>query len=211
MTVSTGAIDRMREDFNQLVGLGINHFIIAPAQGAVTWSKEQIEQFGINLVAILEDYHELKRRGVPIFIEEFEKDENEYRVWGCRAGNTSLSLAPNGDVSPCSKLLGLTGEKGKYVVGNVNTGIDIKLLEPFRNPLSRQPQHCRDCFRKCTGGCYAVNFEQTGDHFLPSEENCLFWVVCQETRRLSKIISASCTRCSGIAHFPAVPPPALAR
>ena len=85
MTISTEAIRDMREDFKVIAELGINQFIIAPAQGADCWSKEQIEQYGLNLVKILQDYHELKRRGFPIFIEEFEKDENEYRGWGCRA------------------------------------------------------------------------------------------------------------------------------
>ncbi|MDD2553565.1 MAG: radical SAM protein [Desulfotomaculaceae bacterium] len=191
MTVSTEAIDDMREDFNHIATLGINQFIIAPAQGAVCWSKEQIEQYGLNLIKILLDYQELKRRGYQIFIEEFEKDENEYRSWGCRAGSTSLAVAPNGDVSPCSKMLGLTDEKGKYIIGNVNTGINYKLLQPFREPLCQQPRFCRQCSRKCSGGCYAVNFEQTGNHFTASEENCLFWAVCQETKRLSKLLYRS--------------------
>lgn len=196
MTVSTEAISEMRDDFNQLVGLGINQFIIAPAQGAKCWDKEQIKEYGLNLVDILQDYHDLKRKEVPIFIEEFEKDEHEYRGWGCRAGSTSLAVAPNGDVSPCSKMLGLTSEEGKYIVGNVNTGIDVNMLEPFLNPIAKQPQDCKRCTRKCSGGCYAVNFEQTGDHFSASEENCLFWVVCQETKRLSKLMQMQCARCS---------------
>lgn len=197
MTVSTEAIGSMREDFKQLVDMGINQFIIAPAQGARCWSKEQIERYGLNLVEILQDYHALKRRGVPIFIEEFEKDENEYKGWGCRAGSTSLAIAPNGDVSPCSKMLGLTEQEGKYIVGNVNSEVDVALLEPFQNPVSRQPGHCKRCARKCTGGCYAVNFEQTGNHFLATEENCLFWVVCQETKRFSKKMNMSSAQCSG--------------
>lgn len=196
MTISTEAIRDMREDFKVIAELGVNQFIIAPAQGADCWSKEQIEQYGLNLVKIMQDYHELKRRGFPIFIEEFEKDENEYRGWGCRAGSTSLAIAPNGDVSPCSKMLGLTDDKGKYIVGNVNTAIDIKLLRPFQNPLSHQPSHCRKCHRKCSGGCYSVNFEQTGDHFTASEENCLFWVVCQETKRLSRMINTCGVKCN---------------
>lgn len=188
MTVGTGAISNMREDFRQLLGLGINQFIIAPAQGARCWGKEQIEQYGLNLVKILQYYHDLKRRGFPIFIEEFEKDENDYRGWGCRAGSTSLAVSPGGEVSPCSKLLGLAEEDGKYIVGNVNSSIDFSLLGPFQNPISRQPGYCKVCSRKCTGGCYAVNFEQTGNHFIATEENCLFWTVCQETKRLSKMM-----------------------
>lgn len=195
MTVSTEAISDMRADFKQLVDLGVNQFIIAPAQGARCWEKEQIKQYGLNLVDILEDYHELKRRGIPIFIEEFEKGENEYTGWGCRAGSTSLAVAPNGDVSPCSKLLGLTSEEGKYIVGNVNTCVDVNMLEPFRNPFNRQPRHCKQCTRKCNGGCYAVNFEQTGDHFTASEENCLFWVVCQETKSMSRLMQMQGAKC----------------
>ncbi|BAF59066.1 arylsulfatase regulator [Pelotomaculum thermopropionicum SI] len=188
MTVSTEAVDTMWEDYSVLVGMGINQFIIAPAQGARRWTREQVERYGLGLVKILLDYHRLRRRGIPLFIEEFEKDESEYGFWGCRAGSTSLAVAPNGDVSPCSKMLGLTEEAGKYIIGNVNSGIDVKLLEPFRHPAVHQPRHCKRCSRKCTGGCYAVNFEQTGSHFTASEENCLFWAVCQETRRLSRMI-----------------------
>jgi len=188
MTVSTEAISTMHDDFRQLVDLGVNQFIIAPAQGAKRWDKEQIKQYGLQLVDILRDYHYLKRNGTPIFIEEFEKDEREVPSWGCRAGSTSLAVAPNGDISPCSKMLGLTSEEGKYIVGNVNTGIDLDKLEPLFNPINKQPQHCIHCTRKCNGGCYAVNYEQTGDHFTASEENCLFWVVCQETRHMSNMI-----------------------
>ncbi|OPX85175.1 MAG: hypothetical protein A4E53_03642 [Pelotomaculum sp. PtaB.Bin104] len=197
MTVSTEAIDKMREDFNHLVGMGINQFIIAPAQGASCWSKEEIEQYGLNLLDILRDYLNLKQKGYPIFIEEFEKGEGEYTGWGCRAGRTSLAVAPNGDVSPCSKLLGLTEEAGRAIVGNVNSDINMQLLEPFQNPISRQQPYCHSCSRQCTGGCYAVNFEQTGDHFVPSEENCLFWVVCQETKRISRMIRSGCAAWAG--------------
>lgn len=195
MTVSAEAISDMRTDFNKLVDLGVNQFIIAPAQGARCWDRDQIKEYGLNLVDILKDYHELKRRGVPVFVEEFEKGVNDYTGWGCRAGSTSLAVAPNGDVSPCSKLLGLTSAEGKYIVGNVNSGIDVDMLEPFRNPISRQPRRCRQCTRKCNGGCYAVNFEQTGDHFTASTENCLFWVVCQETKNMSRLLQMQDAMC----------------
>ncbi|AQS60029.1 radical SAM/SPASM domain-containing protein [Desulforamulus ferrireducens] len=186
MTVSKEAINTMRQDFHQIVQLGINQLIIAPAQGAEPWHLEQIERYGKNMVKILEDYHNYQRQGKALFIEEFEKDDRERLGWGCRAGSTSLAIAPNGDISPCSKLLGLTDKAGRYIVGNVHTGLDAKKLAPFQNAISRQPGHCRNCSRPCAGGCYAVNFEQTGDHFTPPLENCLFWVVGQETKRMSR-------------------------
>lgn len=186
MTVSKEAIDNMSEDFNQLVQLGLNQFIIAPAQGADVWSEEEITRYGRNLMQILLHYRTLKQAGRPIFIEEFEKDVQAYAGWGCRAGSTSLSVAPNGDVSPCSKMLGLSSEAGKWIVGNVNKEINAALLEPFKNPLSCRKKSCWACSRKCTGGCYAVNFEQTGNHFTPSEENCLFWTVNQATKNIAR-------------------------
>lgn len=188
MTVSTEAIENMQEDFRQIINLGINQMIIAPAQGGKVWTTEQITQYGLNLMEITKDYHQLKQQGLQISIEEFEKSESDFTGWGCRAGSTSLAVAPNGDVSPCSKLLGLTNEAGRYIVGNVNTGVQLDLLTPFKNPLGQQPGHCKRCSRPCAGGCYSVNFEQTGDFFTPSEENCLFWVVCQESKRLSGMI-----------------------
>jgi uncharacterized protein len=189
VTVAPDALDAMRDNIIQLVGLGFERFIIAPAHGPKMWSKKEIVQYARNLVAIIHDYHELKLQGAPLFIEEFERREFERdeacAAWGCQAGVTSLAVAPNGEISPCSKLLGLEDAAGRCIIGNVNEGFDASLLEPFRNAITRQPRYCRRCPEKCHGGCYAVNFEQTGDHFIPSEENCLFWTVRQETRRIS--------------------------
>ena len=185
MTVSAEALAAMREDFRQLVALGLHNLIIGPAHGPIQWSKQQIEEYGLSLVGILHDYYQWKKQGVPLFIEDFEQLD-EYGGWGCRAGKSSLAVAPDGSVSPCSKLLGVEDEAGRCIIGNVHEGIDFELLEPFRCAHDRQPQHCRSCWLKCGGGCYAVNFEQTGNHFTPSEENCLFWVVRQEVKRISR-------------------------
>lgn len=183
MTVSTEALSTMREDFNTLVGLGINQLIIAPAQGEQQWTLQEIEQYGKNMVGIKADYLEHKKKGAHLLIEELESGQPQYTGWGCRAGNTSLAIAPNGDLSPCSKLLGLTEEAGRYLVGNVHDAVDVQKLKPFRQAINQQPQRCKGCSRTCNGGCYAVNYQQTGDHFTPSEENCLFWVVGQELRK----------------------------
>jgi uncharacterized protein len=190
VTVAAEAVSSMKEDFKHLVELGINQFIIAPAQGARCWSEEEIGRYGFNLRQIYQDYLALKQTGTAIFIEEFEADEKEEKGWGCRAGVTSIAVAPNGDVSPCSKLLGLTNEKGKCIVGNVHSDINYDLLKPFQMALYQQPSHCKLCTDKCTGGCFAVNFEQTGNHFTPSIETCLFWAVKQECS-LSKKLSTT--------------------
>ncbi len=189
MTVSTESLDTMREDFRRLIDLGFNTLLISPAQGATPWSKKQIEHYGFNFLAILHDYHELKQRGVPIFIEEFETDER-YTGWGCQAGRSSLAVAPNGDISPCSKLLGLDDEAGRHIVGNVHQEIDASLLRPFQNPICHQPDGCKHCFMKCSGTCYAVNFEQTGNHFVSSEEHCLFWAVKNEIKKIAKTMAS---------------------
>ncbi len=180
MTVSTEALASMEDDFAQLVDLGINQFIIAPAQGAKQWSKEQVEQYGASMLKLMTSYRQLKQAGKNLYIEEFEKTEAAFTGWGCQAGFSSLAVAPDGAVSPCSKLLGLTAEQGKCIVGNVHSGLKQELLAPFRRPAPSQPLRCSQCVCKCHGGCYAVNYEQTGNHFIPAEENCLFWQVQQE-------------------------------
>ncbi|RYD06160.1 hypothetical protein N752_04535 [Desulforamulus aquiferis] len=73
MTVSTEAIDTMREDFHHIVNLGINQLIIAPAQGETLWDKGQIEKYGLNLMDILQDYHKLKQQGVPILLKNLNR------------------------------------------------------------------------------------------------------------------------------------------
>ncbi|WP_238528206.1 radical SAM/SPASM domain-containing protein [Acetonema longum] len=187
MTVSIEAVDSMRQDFRQLVDLGINQFIIAPAQGARLWSQEEIRRYSLGLAAIQQDYYALKEAGASLYIEEFETVIKPDGSWGCQAGATSLAVAPNGDVSPCSKLLGLTSKKGQCIIGNVHSGIDYGLLAPFQISKSRHLPQCSQCSHPCNGGCYAVNYEQTGDHFTPSEENCRFWAVHQEIARWVKI------------------------
>lgn len=198
MTVSIEAVEHMRQDFRQLVDLGINQFIIAPAQGARIWSQEEIRRYGLGLAAIQQDYYALKEVGADLYIEEFEIAVKADGAWGCQAGVTSLAVAPNGDVSPCSKLLGLTSEQGKCIIGNVHTGINYTLLEPFQISNRRQLPHCNECSHPCTGGCYAVNYEQTGDHFTPSEENCRFWAVHREISLWVKTAAhdADCPSCS---------------
>ncbi|MCW2277088.1 radical SAM/SPASM domain-containing protein [Heliophilum fasciatum] len=195
MTVSPAAIEQMVDDFRQIVDLGINQVIIAPAQGAALWSLKEIEVYGRNLLAIMEEYHRLKQLGYPIYIDDFEKESGPDERWGCHAGIASLAVAPNGDLYPCSKLLGLADETKRWKVGNVHTSIDYGRLEPLQDTAQSMPAHCRRCTRKCYGGCYAVNAEQTGNHFLPSEETCLFWVVTREVQRQSSTMRYSCSSC----------------
>nr|CBH37810.1 conserved hypothetical protein, radical SAM superfamily [uncultured archaeon] len=73
----------------------------------------------------------------------------------CGAGSSVLGIAANGDIFPCTLLI---GEKDCYL-GNVRTGISPNAVREFKNWHSftgKKP--CKECWARyyCGGGCAAM-------------------------------------------------------
>lgn len=98
----------------------------------------------------------------------------------CNAGNTSITLAPDGRFYPCpafyyeveeSKYMGLGGpEKAPFSIGNLLDGLSIKnpqLYEIGHSPI------CRICDAFQCKRCIWLNWKLTREVNTPSHEQCV--------------------------------------
>ena len=89
----------------------------------------------------------------------------------CGMGISGVTVAPNGDLYPCHRVVG----EETFHMGNVLSGVDTDKAISFlaQHSVDKSP-HCMDCWAKhiCCGGCYAQNYFVTGNMYVPSPENC---------------------------------------
>lgn len=160
-----------------LADLGVNQLLLGPATG-IGWSAMQLNGLERELHRVASWYFGLPGTIRPgkfrINYRDLECGENEH-LWGCRAGRTTVSIAADGTILPCSKIAGVKGLAEVFALGNVDDGITNNLLREILcgwRPAARV--QCRRCENRtvCMGGCYATNYSATGDPFLPAPEEC---------------------------------------
>ncbi len=92
------------------------------------------------------------------------------RFHGCNMGVDYVTIASNGDIYPCHKLIGLPTSR----MGHVSTGFDNSFYDELwhKNVLSRHP--CRTCWARfiCGGLCASDNYHYNGDFLTPVPKNC---------------------------------------
>ncbi len=180
MTVHPDTAGRVVHNFRHLYSAGINQFIIGPATG-VPWAPEEFALYEAQMMAVVNLYADMRRRGDPVKVTLFEDDihhepYSRHRQWGCGAGKGALCVAREGSLYPCSKLVGVDAAQGAFRLGDIWTGItDYATLGLFRAANESERVKCVGCdFRDdCCGGCPATNWEETGSLFLPSRLDCM--------------------------------------
>jgi len=175
MTVLPDTIQYLYENIRFLHEEGINQFLFGPADGT-EWSDKAKTEFGLQVKKVASFYRKEKAKGQPIrvnFFEEIESDNffKKKPIWGCRAGRQSLSISPDGDIYPCSKMQGNKDLRKITKLGDLKEGITDSFLRMRligKLPIDRAK--CLQCSysSSCVGGCFAVNFIETGDIFKPS-------------------------------------------
>lgn len=93
-----------------------------------------------------------------------------YRLYGCQAGWGAVAVAPNGDLYPCHRFVGLE----QFRLGNIEDGISSDRQIPFcAHPVDGRPI-CQACWARyfCGGGCAYQNWQQQGDLHTPAEAFC---------------------------------------
>lgn len=93
------------------------------------------------------------------------------RRWrACNAGVDYLTIAPDGEIYSCFKLLGVPGLR----LGHVDQGLDNRVFSEVWSRHVDQRRPCNSCWARyfCGGGCVADNFHLTGDFLRPSPESC---------------------------------------
>lgn len=166
MTVMPENAGSLFEDVLGLYALGVNHFIVGHATG-VDWPDKAIEAFEENYGQLYRWYRENPKQDLRI--DDFEKIE-EGAFFGCQAGRNSLAVSVRGELSPCSKIMGFGSQNLLSKMGDVWLGMThLRNRSRFVNP-QHVVKACEEhgVAHEYQGGCFAVNYGESGDLFTPS-------------------------------------------
>lgn len=171
----------LRDSVEELHRVGFNQFVIGFATG-VHWTNDDAARLAAALLELFAYYSLARERGnlrrirIPLF--EGLGSPSRARVgWGCGAGSGRIAVVPSGVVHGCSKLA--WGPRGTIdaalPLGTIVTGFarpDNRRV--LLNGHSRPRLKCKACEirNRCSGGCYAANFTETGDPLEPSASFC---------------------------------------
>ncbi|MCW9033133.1 MAG: radical SAM protein [Rhodospirillales bacterium] len=179
ITVMPDDANKIFENVMGLREIGINQFIIGHATG-VTWSDENRQYFLEQMTALKEWYE--RENPSEFRISDFEETDTAMGYFGCSAARSTIAISVDGQVSPCSKILGIDSNTPLALLGSVNYG--LYRLATRRNLLS-----CSKLENACTkagiaqtykGGCFASNMTDAGDLFLPSMTDYDFSILWQK-------------------------------
>jgi uncharacterized protein len=120
-------------------------------------------------------------------IAEFDEAAGEESFFGCQAGRNSISVAINGEISPCSKILALNNKEILSKLGDVQYGLthlhnrfDIVSCAKVRSACE-----AKGIAEDYQGGCFVENFDDNRDLFAPSLQGY----------QMSKLTRAACAGC----------------
>jgi len=184
MTIMPRNVSALFEDTIGLYELGVNQFLIGPATG-VPWSDDEISEYGTQLNKLFKWYKEGTRKDLQI--REFDEDDTG-PFFGCQAGRSSIAITVDGQVSPCSKIMGFSSTRLISKLGDVWNG-----LTNIRNRMNivgceQLKSACveRGIAAEFRGGCFAVNYGESGDIYIPSLQD----------HALSLVTRSACSGCA---------------
>ncbi|MEG2086214.1 MAG: thioether cross-link-forming SCIFF peptide maturase [Clostridia bacterium] len=150
--------------------------VVLPPEHKMAIKSEHIEEIKKQYEILAKEYVERRKTDKWFSFFHFAVDlENgpcyRKRITGCCAGSEYLAVAPNGDIYPCHRFVGMK----QYLLGNVCDGI---LKQDIRDELAASTvftkEKCKNCWAKylCSGGCSANAIEYSGDINVPYEMAC---------------------------------------
>lgn len=178
VTVHPDTVAELPESFSHLADLGFSQFLIGPVTG-VAWPDRALDLYRDSMIGVARRLRDLLDRGRQLRVNTLEESlkmrAGKRYFRGCRAGRQSISVDADGTIFPCSKMLGVMGREELNPLGTLEEGITAvndRLRYCGLVPLPAGP--CSACSWNdiCTGGCYAVNWQETGDLFRPASFEC---------------------------------------
>ena len=177
MTVHPDTVREMVDNMRLLVTHGFNFFIIGPASG-IDWAEHDLDVYEAQMKEIIDEHREALAKGTHLRIDvlrELDNVHDKVGVWGCQAGRHSITVACNGDIYACSKMLGLNDLEGIYKLGDLDHGItDLDARAELIGMWAKRNTRCMTCNMadNCSGGCFATNYAATGSIYEPCEADC---------------------------------------
>lgn len=176
ITLMPDTVHSLLGNVKLLVKKGMNQFIIEPAEG-VEWS-EQSKELYVQQMTKLAEYYLNNKENNKLRINLFDQLVNSEKdiasfTRGCWAGKSSVAVAPDGSIYPCSKFIDPTSLYSAYILGHVETGIteNKKRQIMVQFPVKSECHECKLVF-DCSGGCPAINYLANGDQTLTCIDEC---------------------------------------
>ncbi len=172
ITVHPDSVDQLSEGVLHLASQGGRYFVICVGQGT-KWSLEQGQELHRQFRTLIPIALRGGPLGVPLNIHLIACDP--FAGWGCRAGRGFLTVGANGEIGPCSTLMGIDDLRRAFVMGNVRDGVlDLWRWRAFLGLNRHRLNSCPACdfSRWCWGGCIPSNYWVTGHMLRPAPCEC---------------------------------------
>ncbi len=148
---------------------------LVPADSPFCISLTDIDYVKNEFSQMAQDYYQQLINGSDhimdnfvILIKKITKNTRRYR--GCNMGIDFITIAADGKIYPCHKMVGNAYQN----IGSVENGVNnTKQREIWQQNVLQRPV-CSKCWAKflCGGFCISDNYHVNGDYFTPVRENC---------------------------------------
>ena len=174
------AVHRFYEDIKYLVDFGFNSIMFSPVyeSGFTEENWKVWEEQCYKVVDLIVDY---RKKGRKIEIEHFKSYvQIDNSKWPCGAGRFYVGFDIDGAIYPCHRFNKFSDKRNwrekEVCIGHLDHGITREdVREKF---INYQPLNCGSCDfyynTPCHGGCYAVNFDMTGDIHTAPKDLCRY-------------------------------------
>ena len=188
MSYSVENLDGIIDDLNYLYDKGFYDIVYSPVSEG-DWTDERLEVLKEKWVEIGDWYVDKKKNGSKIrlkFLEDACRCINGVSREGqspCGAGRGYVGIDTEGAIRACHRFHKFEDTRPWYeqetIVGHIDYGI---LNQEWRDNFIKwdakkdMPESCHDCeayLSSCVGGCWATNWDLTGDLRKVPKMNCV--------------------------------------
>lgn len=138
LTFNSETVKDLAENVKYLAENNIKNVVPSPDYFDSNWNDESIEIFKDNILEL----RKYKKKNQDELLYVPYTDGHEIRLKGsCRGGIGSYHISANGDVYPCSIVVG----DSKYKIGTLKDGIDNKKIEQLKCIYEKKVVDCLEC------------------------------------------------------------------
>lgn len=174
-------VHKFFEDAKYLYELGFNHLMFSPVHES-GWDAASYGIMEEQSIKLIDWMAEQKKAGRTLSMEHFNTYGGpDHSKWPCGAGRFYVGIDIDGGIYPCHRFIKFNDprpwHKREVAIGHVEIGItNPEWREQFITwtPGCKGAANSSDCYTNtpCHGGCYAVNFDLTGNIHTPAPSIC---------------------------------------